>query len=97
MGILPQTNTAGLQARYSLPIDYGALISRVDPNTPAAQAGWAAGDIIVRMDNTDIRTTDDLANVLSRHKAGDRVSVTLVGRDGKQRETQITFARAPQQ
>ncbi len=97
MGILPQTNTAGLQARYSLPVDYGALISRVDPNTPAAQAGWAAGDIIVRMDNTDIRTTDDLAGVLSRHKAGDRVNVTLVGRDGKQRDTQITFGRAPQQ
>jgi len=97
MGILPQTNTAGLQARYKLPLDYGVLISRVDPNTPAAQAGWTAGDLLVRMDNTDIRTTDDLANVLSKHKAGDRVNVTLVGRDGKQRDSQITFGKAPQQ
>lgn len=95
MGVLPQDMSAGIAERFQLPIDYGALISRVDPNTPAAQAGWKAGEIIVKMDGTDIRNTTDLSNVLARHKAGDRVNATIVGRDGKSRETQITFGRPP--
>lgn len=95
MGILPQTVTAGLAAQYKLPVKQGALIGRVDPNTPAQQAGWQVGDIIVKMDGTDIKTTDDLAAVLARHKAGDTVQATLVNRNGQQRTTQITFTRSP--
>ncbi len=94
MGILPQTVTAGLAAQYKLPVKQGALIGRVDPNTPAQQAGWQVGDIIVKMDNTDIKTTDDLAAVLARHKAGDTVQATLINRSGQQRNTQITFTKS---
>lgn len=97
IGVLPQAMTAGLQARYQLPINYGILVSRVDPNTPAAQAGLQAGDIIVKMDNTDLKSLDDLAGVLSRHKAGDQVSVNVVARNGQQRQVSLTFGRAPQQ
>jgi len=42
MGILPQTVTAGLAAQYKLPVKQGALIGRVDQNTPAQQAGKKA-------------------------------------------------------
>jgi serine protease Do len=95
MGILPQTVTAGLAAQYKLPVKQGALIGRVDPNTPAQKAGWQVGDIIIKMDNTDIKSTDDLAAVLARHKAGDTVGATLINRSGQQRTTQITFSRSP--
>ncbi|HEX2914204.1 MAG TPA: trypsin-like peptidase domain-containing protein [Chloroflexia bacterium] len=97
MGILPQTMTAGLAARYQLPVDTGVLIARVDQNSPAAKAGWKAGDIIVQMDGTAIKSTNDLANVLSRHKAGDQVNVTLVGQNGQQRNAPITFGSVPNQ
>ena len=95
MGILPQTVTAGLAAQYKLPVKQGALIGRVDPNTPAQQAGWQVGDIIVKMDGADIKTTDDLAAVLARHKAGDTVQAILINRSGQQRNTQITFTKSP--
>ena len=95
MGILPQAMTAGLAARYQLPADAGILVARVDPNTPAAQAGWQAGDIIVNMDGTNLATLDDLSGVLARHKAGDRVNAVLVNRSGQQRQTTITFGSTP--
>jgi len=95
MGILPQTVTAGLAAQYKLPVKQGALIGRVDPGTPAEKAGWQVGDIIVKMDGTDIKTIDDLAAVLQRHKPGDTVSTTLVNRSGQQRTTNITFTKSP--
>jgi len=95
MGILPQTVTAGLAAQYKLPVKQGALIGRVDPNTPAQAAGWQAGDVIIKMDGTDIKTIDDLAAVLARHKPGDTVSTTLVNLQGQQRTTNITFSKSP--
>jgi S1-C subfamily serine protease len=95
MGILPQTVTAGLAAQYKLPVKQGALIGRVDPGTPAEQAGWQVGDIIIKMDGTNIKTIDDLAAVLQRHKPGDTVSTTLVNRQGQQRTTNITFTKSP--
>lgn len=95
MGILPQTMTAALATRYNLPADQGVLVARVDANSPAAKAGWKAGDIMIAMDNQQIASTNDLSDVLSKHKAGDTVTAVLVGQDGKQRQTQITFGQAP--
>lgn len=95
MGILPQTVTTGLAAQYKLPVKQGVLIGRVDASTPAQAAGWQVGDIIVKMDGTDIKSTDDLAAVLARHKPGDTVSTTLINLQGQQRTTNITFTKSP--
>jgi serine protease Do len=97
MGILPQAMTSALAARYQLPVNYGILIGRVDANSPAAQAGWKAGEIIVKMDGKDLRSLNDLSVVLQKHKPGDKVSVTVVDRSGKQREAPITFGSPPAQ
>jgi len=95
LGILPQTMTAALATRYNLSTDQGILVARVDNNTPASKASWKAGDIIIAMDNQPLTSTDDLANVLSKHKPGDVVPATLVGRDGQQRSAPITLGQAP--
>jgi serine protease Do len=97
MGVVPQAVTSALQARYQLPTNTGILIGRVDANSPAAQAGWKAGDVIVRMDGKDLRTLNDLSAILQAHKPGDRVNATLVDRSGKQREAPITFGASPAQ
>ncbi len=95
MGILPQTMTAALAARYNIPAVQGVLIARVDNNTPAAKAGWKAGDVLIAMDNQPITSTDDLSAILDKHKAGDTSTAVLVGRDGSKRNTQITFGQSP--
>lgn len=97
MGVYPQTMTAALATRYNLPISNGVLIARVDANSPAAKAGWKAGDIMIGMDNQQINNTNDLQNVLNRHKAGDTVTVTLVDQNGNRRNAPITFGQAPAQ
>ena len=97
MGIVPQALTSALQARYQLPTNTGILIGRVDANSPAARAGWKAGDTIVKMDGKDLRTLNDLSAILQAHKPGDRVNTTLLDRTGKQREAPITFGTPPAQ
>jgi S1-C subfamily serine protease len=97
MGILPETLTPGLAAQFQLPTDTGVLIRQVGPGTPAAQAGWKAGDTITQMDGTKLSSIADLQGVLNKHKPGDTVSATLVTPQGQTQQTNITFGQPPAQ
>ncbi len=61
----------------------GAFIKRVAPDTPAAQAGLKAGDIIVGMGGEDISERNTLARVIQKRKVGERVEL-VVNRDGEE-------------
>jgi S1-C subfamily serine protease len=95
IGVSLTNVTPAVATRYGLKVNSGVLITQVGPNTPAAQAKFTAGDTIVEMDGTKINETADLSTVLSRHKPGDTVSVTLVNRNGQQRTAQLTLGQAP--
>lgn len=51
-------------------------IARVRPNSPAAEAGWDAGDKIVSVGGVKT-TADNFLKLLTRYKPGDRVSVAV--------------------
>ena len=52
------------------------------------------GDVIVKADNTEIKTADDLIAFLGTKKPGDTVKIT-VERDGKTQELSVTLAERP--
>jgi S1-C subfamily serine protease len=72
----------------------GAGVTAIVPGSPAAQAGIRVGDVIVAIDGTPIRSTRDLAAVLSRHRVGDVATVSLVGVAG-QRTVRATLIETP--
>ena len=55
----------------------GAQVSTVKADTPAAEAGLKAGDIITALDGTTIATADDLTAKVSAHQSGDKVTLTI--------------------
>jgi PDZ domain-containing protein len=59
----------------------GALVEAVAPDSPAEKAGLAPTDIIVAIDGKQVRTPAQVRRVMSAHKPGDRVRLTL--RTGK--------------
>ncbi|MDT8376450.1 MAG: DegQ family serine endoprotease [Mariprofundaceae bacterium] len=61
---------------------HGALIPQVESGSAADKAGIQAGDVIVRIDEHEIRQAHDLPIRVARHKPGDRVQVEII-RDGK--------------
>jgi serine protease Do len=69
----------------------GALVSRVESDTPAEKAGIEAGDVILRFDGKSIERESDLPRIVGATKPGNRVPV-VVWRKGKQIELQITVA-----
>ncbi len=97
---------AELADPLDLPVTYGVLISSVQPNTAADQAGLrggdrevqvqgmtitAGGDIIIAVDNQRIETFDDLiAYLVLETEVGQEVMLTIM-RDGREMEIPVTL------
>src|SRR5581483_967534 len=62
----------------------GVRVASVVPGSAAADAGVAAGDVIIRFGGEPVRSLADLQDVLRRRRVGDRVDVVFV-RDGEAR------------
>jgi putative serine protease PepD len=75
LGVQGITVDATVAQQNSLPVDHGVYVAHVTANSPAAQAGFKDGDIIVQMDNTAITTTSSLAEALLGKSPGDSVTV----------------------
>ncbi|MFH1427529.1 MAG: trypsin-like peptidase domain-containing protein, partial [Patescibacteria group bacterium] len=80
----------------NLNIDYGALIVRgetrtdlaVIPGSPADKAGLKENDIILEIDNKKIDENNPLAITISKHKAGDEVSLKIQ-RQGEEKTVKV--------
>ena len=75
LGVTIQEITPSLAQQFDLAVDHGVGIRSVQPNGPAANAGLEQGDIVVRLGDTEIRTSGDLFSALTEHRAGDVVEV----------------------
>src|SRR6201993_5239381 len=60
----------------------GALLTQIEPDGPASQAGLLPGDVVIRLDAVDINGVDDLIRVLDRDRIGRtlRMDVLRLGR-----------------
>jgi len=69
----------------------GALVADVEDDSPAAEAGIEAGDVVISVDDA---VTDGRAGVIAAirdHEPGDEVAVVVV-RDGEQQTFDVTLA-----
>ncbi len=97
--------TEQARTQYQLP-STGALVSSVQPNSPAAAAGlkggttpvqtpigtvYFGGDVITAVDGQSVRTSGDLREYLFGRRVGDRVTLT-VSRAGQTLTVPVTLA-----
>jgi len=71
-------------------IPEGAYVLEVIDGSPAARAGIVAEDIITKMDGTRVNADNELSNLISKKKVGERSSIT-VWRDGKELTLDVTI------
>lgn len=83
MGIFVQHLTPELAHSMGYAEDFqGALVSQVNLNSPAEQAGIKAGDIITQINNTKITQATQVKTTISLLRVGSDVKIN-VQRDGK--------------
>ena len=83
LGVNIQTVTSALAAEHKLPAMRGAYIGGVEPNSPAAKAGLAEGDIITAINGSEVRTGDILRNTIAMIRPGTTVDLEVVRTNGK--------------
>jgi serine protease Do len=67
----------------------GALVNSVEKGGPADKAGVEAGDIIIKVDGRDVRTSSELPRIITVIKPGTKVTLT-VWRKSAQRDLAVT-------
>lgn len=78
--------------RYDLPI--GVYVRSVEDFSAAQKGGIKAGDVILKADDKEIKTMDDLDEIKLSHQIGDEMKLT-VSRDGKEIDITIKLLEQP--
>ncbi|GGH58330.1 peptidase [Comamonas phosphati] len=69
----------------------GALVSAVEPDSPAAKAGVEAGDVITKFDGKPIDKVSDLPRMVGNTKPGTRSTLSVLRR-GKNKDLNLVIA-----
>ncbi len=108
-GVTTQPLYPQLADRLGIDADTGALVSQVEPGSPADDAGLqagddrirfqgqevdAGGDVITAVNGEKIVENSDLPRIVSRLNAGDKVTLDVI-RDGEQQQIEITLGERP--
>jgi serine protease Do len=83
LGVNIQTVTSSLVQERRLAANRGAYIGGVEPDSPAAKAGLAEGDIITALNGSEIRNGDVLRNSIAMIRPGTTVDLEVVRTSGK--------------
>ena len=111
LGIGMHDVSPDLAEEFRLPVDEGALVVEVRPNSPAQRARLRAGDqevvfngrnyvlggdIIARADGKDVASPDDLQAIVTAKKPGDVLTLEI-HRGDQMRTVSVKLGRQPNQ
>ena len=94
LGVSLQDIDRNLAESYKLDKPEGSLITQIAPNSPAAKAGFKAGDVILKFNGTPISRTSELLNYLNRAVPNQSIQLGVL-RDDSRRNISATLSTAP--
>jgi S1-C subfamily serine protease len=110
IGVSSQALYPQLAEKLGLDTTFGGLLASVVPGGPAEKAGLeggdqklqfqaaeyrTGGDVILQIDGQNVVEPDDLARLISLHKPGEKVTLTVL-HDNKQEKIQVTLGKRPE-
>jgi serine protease Do len=83
-----------LARTLELPVRGGALVQDVTPGSPGEHAGLRPYDVILSVDGTETRTSDDLIRAIASREAGATARLELQ-REGERQTVNVRLAERP--
>ncbi len=80
-----------LKGYFGVTGDNGVLVSNVEKDTPAEKAGLKAGDVIVKANDKNVTGAEDLRDIVTDLKHGDKVMLAVI-RDRKDMTVAVEVA-----
>lgn len=74
-------------------IKSGVVVIEVQQGTPAADSGLQKGDVIIKLNDTNVSDSARLKSVLYKCRIGDTIRLTII-RDGKEREIKVKLDKS---
>ncbi|MBO5060540.1 MAG: trypsin-like peptidase domain-containing protein [Clostridia bacterium] len=86
-GTAPEALIIGITGSDS---DHGVLVETVMENTPAERAGIKANDLILKVNDTAVKSISEINKIRDSHKKGDTLKITVY-RDGETIDINVTL------
>ncbi|GHA89367.1 DegQ family serine endoprotease [Modicisalibacter luteus] len=96
LGVVIQPVSRDLAESFGLDGAKGALIAEVAPNTPAADAGLKAGDIILSVNGEEVDRSTTLPRLIGRVNPGSEAKLEVL-RNGERVENTVTVGDWPEE
>jgi S1-C subfamily serine protease len=77
LGVSIETLTAQLRSAYNFVPTQGAIVTQVDPGSPADVAGLEEGDVVTSLDGKPVTSADQLASAIQADKPGQSITLGL--------------------
>jgi serine protease Do len=94
LGVTPQDLAEDLATQFGT--EKGALITNVEPDSPAEKIGLKAGDVITKVNATEIRDSRHLLLTIAQMKPETQVTLEYI-RENKKATTTTKLGRRPEQ
>jgi serine protease Do len=95
LGVYLSDLTEETARTFGSPLASGALVEKVQPGGPAAEAGIQRGDVVTAAGSEDVRSSGDLISALRNYQPGDTVDLTVL-RNGEEIRLKVNLAESPQ-
>ena len=91
LGVQIQPVTEDLAAGLGLDEAQGAIVGRVTADSPAAEAGFAVGDVVLSVEGEAIEDARDLSRTIAFMDPGETIAVEIL-REGDRETIEVTIA-----
>ena len=94
LGVRVQDITRSFMKARDLSTDEGALVNRIEDESPADVAGMQRGDVIVEVDREKVGDSSELVDAVRNLAPGSKVDVVVL-RDGLRKTLKVEVAERP--
>jgi len=94
LGIYSLCVTPQVKERFNLSVDSGCYIVEVVPQSPAEKGGIKEGDVIVKVNDQDIKTINDFKQIIKTKKVGEEITL-LILREDAYKTVRVKLAEMP--
>jgi len=91
IGLYLQELTPELSAYFGVKEGRGLLVSRVEEGSPADEAGFKVGDVILRADGRRVEKVEELSRIVQGKEEGEKIEIEFL-RDKKRKKVEVGVA-----